>query len=112
MKRTLTALALTVVCSAAALAADVPQADASSPLFIPALAQPWRLDTVPLTTDSLSAIDAGNDANERRAAAPSRIAQNTIDQLIHVQRVIKQRVMWISFHLVIAEVGMGIDVVP
>src|SRR5436190_1786748 len=59
--------------------------------------------------------DAGLTGNNRRmqrgAAAPARIALNLVGQLREVEGVIKEEVLRIAFHLVIAEVGVGIDVV-
>ena len=54
----------------------------------------------------------GNDGGvQRGAAAPSRIAQNLVDQLDDIQRVVEKKVLRVAFHLVVAEIGVSIDVV-
>src|SRR5262245_44447980 len=56
-------------------------------------------------------LSRNNSANERRASTPSWITDALVEQVIDIQGIVKQRVLRVAHHRIVAEVGMGIDIV-
>src|SRR6266566_9125223 len=58
-----------------------------------------------------SRLTGNNRSVQGSAAAPPGIAEDLTDQLIHIERVVKKEIAGVALHGVVAEVGVGMDIV-